>query len=187
MWVMYDIPDDSVAHVDEQMVRSVRDAIAMAQKGQYSCSMISVARIIEEVPQTINGVTDRDLIIETLTRYAEALDFTEKHLQSGYGLTRAVRTLVARAYIARPSERERLEEWCKIMGTGMPVSPAPMHDEGAITYRNFLMKNVAHVSVMQELFKYHKGQTALAHFFKRNPMDKVYGTGQDLFPLSKLE
>lgn len=181
LFVVYNVPYEAFIHMDEQVSRSVRDAIRCAEKGDFSCSMISVANIFEYVPaiDRHNTKGDRDYIHNVLLKYADAFSFTEKNLGGVHGCSRSIRALVARAWYH--ADHERLVEWCQILRTGLPENPQP--DSAAIAYRNFLIRNSSLAGVTMEVEKYQKGQTALDYFLKRKSMSKIYGTASDLFPL----
>lgn len=182
LFVVHNVPDDALLHTDEQLPRSMRDAIKLAKKGDFSCSIIATANVLTTLPDIAETKRTqcRDDIIEILQTHPIKLAFSEEHLGGVFAATRVVRALVARAH--PHVNTRRLEEFCRILDDGMAVSEKGGDDQAAIVYRNFLVKNKgSHGTLEQE--RYFKGQTALDCFLQRKPIKKVYGTHGDMFPL----
>ncbi len=181
LFVVYNVPDSALLHIDDQLPRSVQDALRMMKKGNYSCSLLAVAGGLETYPETGNtGFRSREDYVRILQEHPDKLDFAERHARA-IGITRGVRTVVARAY--PHVDRERLLEWCAVLKTGMPVRENAQQDSAAITYRNFLMRAGRSTGGTIETEKYRKGQMALETFCELESCSKIYGTERDLFPL----
>lgn len=186
LYVTFNVPQGAFLHVDEQLPRSIRDAIKMAGGGDYTHSVTSVARVLTSYPRSEPGqVTVKEAVVHTLLAWAEDLSFAEQHTGWVVGLTRGVRALVARAhaYLVGEEKKARLSEWCAVLRTGIPVSKEFNRDTAAITYRNFLLSAGGRQGPQAEVEKYRKGQTALTAFIEGTPMTKCYGTEKDLFPI----
>lgn len=180
--VFYNVPEEGILHVDEQLTRSTRDSIRMAQQGSYSCSMVAALRAFVALPENlISRVTlSREDMLAGLERWYEPLQWAESRLSSVTMVTRSVRGLVARASLH--VDRDRLAQFCDILKTGMPVSEDREQDAAAIVYLRFLASN-RHTNEALDHERYLKGQTAILNFVARTPISRLYGTDKDVFPL----
>jgi hypothetical protein len=181
--VVYNVPPDSILHVDEQLPRSVRDALGMAEKGEFSNTTIATAGIIRRVPDSASTYATREEIMRDLRMFSQPLDFMEQHLRQGLGITRGVRALIVRAWYS--VDRARLQDFCKILMDGMTVSPNADHDGAAVRYRNYIMTSKGSADSV-ELEKYRRGQYALEHFLRRQPLAKIYVNDKDVYPLPDI-
>lgn len=180
-YVVYNVPESGTLHVDEQLPRSIKVAIKAAGRGDYSNSAIAVARIIETLPLHAMTTYARDEMISLLQRHSEAIQFAEENARKTGVQTASTRCLVARAF--PHADPVRLKEWCEILGNGMPVSANAQDDSAAIRFRNLLLELRGSGGHAREIERYRKGQTALMSFLQRQPMTRIYGTENDLFPL----
>lgn len=182
MVIAYNVPEDGILHADEQLPRSVRDAIRMAQHGDFSASMIATFNCYVCFPLASDRALrpTKEEIVNGLTQNASPLGFAEDLLVKLTGITRGVRAAVARAW--HHVDRDRLREFCEIMQSGMPVSSDRDDDSAAIVLRNFLL-STRDAGQALEMERYRKAQSAIDHFCKRQRMTKLYGSEKDLYPL----
>lgn len=167
--------------IDSGLPRCARDAFKMAGVGDYSNQLLSVARSYTAWPSGSHQATSRQHILDVIEEYAEALNFACEGLaRHSAGVSRAVRGLVARAYWH--VDKVRLQEWCAILNSGIPVDPNA--DCAAITYRNYLLRTCKNCGTQLEMDRYEKGQTMLESFLARKPATKCYGSEKDLYPLT---
>lgn len=181
--ISYNVPDEGILHVDEQMTRSTRDSIRMSQMGSYSCSMIASTRAFLSLPHMSyisQGSFTREEILEGIEKWHEPLQWAEERLASVSMVTRSVRGLVARASLH--VDRERLAQFCEILKTGMPISKDRNEDSAAIVYYRHLSEN-RHSNESVDRERYLKGQTAIQTFINRKPMTSLRVTEKDLYPL----
>lgn len=185
--VVRNVSDESLKDVDQQLARTMKDCFHMASRGDYTCSALALAGAILFPPQSLNNNANRltrDQILDVLELYEEGIGFAEKNANGILGMTRAVRCLVARAYY-HAKEPIRLQEFCRTLRDGIPLSDDASHDRAALSYRNYLLTVCRMAGTSVEIEKYRKGQTALEAFLNRQPMTKIYGTERDVFPLTK--
>ena len=180
--VVKEVHPDAAKYIDAGLPRNARDAIAMAGLGDYGYDLITVCKCICDVPVRIHALDlNTDEILLRLDTHAEAINFACKAFKSSpAGISRATRTLIARAWPYIDSER--LLEFAHILRTGEPKTMPD--DQAAITFRNFLLASTRNAGEHCELVRYRKGQTALNAFAKRQPLSKIYGTEKDLYPLN---
>lgn len=183
MAVFRNVPSEGLTYIDAGLARSSRDALYMADKGNYSNTMMAVARGLFSFPghsrSPLSDPTNTELV-DRLARHGESLNYACAHLPHGIsGVSRSTRVLVARAWYS--ADRERLSEFCVVVTSGVPQDPRA--DLSGITFRNFLIKTAKNTGWALEEERYRKGQTALDSFLKRQPLEKLYGTPADLFPM----
>lgn len=101
------------------------------------------------------------------------------------GLTSApIKAVLARAYYTQ--NRERIKEFASILISGLPKHIR--QDAAVIALRNYLQdaltvgKRKVRVNVPGHLI-YAKVESALIAFLAHEPLDKLYGTSEELFPL----
>lgn len=179
--VFRNLNPEAAKYIDCGLPRNAHDALAMAGLGDYGCDLLSVCRCFECAPlRMCSRDLTTDEILETLERNAEPIQWACNALKgSQTGISRATRTLLARAW--KYHDTERLEEFAEILRTGVPKSV--VEDQAAITFRNFLTASASRAGERNEIDRYRKGQTALDAFCARKPLTKVYGTEKDLFPV----
>lgn len=178
-YVTYNVPHDGTLHVDEQLPRTVQVALRAAGAGEFSNAVIAVARVIETLPAHAMGLFSKNEMIALLTRHAKALGFAEAHATRPGLFTASARCLIARA--AYSVDCNRLKHFCDVVKTGVPSDVRA--DLGAIRFRNVLLDLKGSGGHAREVERYRKGQTALQAFLRMEPIAKLYGTDQDLFPL----
>jgi hypothetical protein len=193
LFVVRNVHPDAFLHVDEQLPRSIRDAIKMAGQGSFTSALLSVARVLYDYPgdEGHHRGFSKELVIERVRLWSEELDFTHEHLRGRSGLSRGVRAVVCRAKaILGASYETRLEEWCQILSDGHPVSANATDDSAAIAFRNVLLQKPSRDNGLRpprpgilEGEKYRKGQAALRAFLSRQPLKKVYAKTEDIFPI----
>jgi hypothetical protein len=90
LFVVRNVHPDAFLHVDEQLPRSIRDAIKMAGQGAFTSALLSVARVLYDYPddEGHHRGFSKELIIERVRLWSEELDFTHQHLRARSGLTR---------------------------------------------------------------------------------------------------
>lgn len=184
MFIVRNVPLDGLHEIDAQLPRSIRDACQMAERGDFSNPAIAVAGVIERMPRmptTPNTGITRDHIIDRLHKYGEAIAFAVDRLK-GRGITRGPRALIARAWIVT-EDKERIEQFCQVVTTNIPVSLDGQEDFAALTYGRLLTRMAGQTNGVLEAERYRKGQTALMSFLRRQPLEKLYGTEENLFPL----
>lgn len=182
--VVRGLTKDACIALDGGLPRSAKDAMFIAGKGNYQDDLISVARVFSLLPETAKCGRDQMSVDEVecvIEEHAEALSFACQATKGVDGASRGSRCLIARAYYH--CDRERLSEFCEVLKSGMPVQGEI--DSAAIVYSRFLIRTKRHGSTMEEE-RYRKGQTCLMAFMERKPMEKVYGTNADLFPIPNL-
>lgn len=181
--VTYNVPVDGVLHVDEQQVRSTRDALGMAGIGTYTDSIISSCRAFLTLPGYRNigsRSLPREELVAGLQRWAEPLEWVEVRAARIKFVTRSVRAVLARASLHE--DRTRLGEFCQVLKTGMPLSAKSEEDGAAITYARFLMRHGKNTEAVDSE-RYLKGQTAIAAFLRRENLESLRATERDLWPL----
>lgn len=170
----------SVKHVDGCLPRSILDSIRLAECGDFSTATASVARCFESAPNFANtGGQTADEVIRVIRDHWDGIAFQEELLANRDGMTRGVRTLIARAFYH--VDPDRLNEFCRMITTGLIVDPHS--DSSAVTYRNFLMKLKGQTGCDLERERYEKGQSALKAFLNRTPLGKVYRETNDVYPV----
>lgn len=178
-FVIRNVPPDSVIEIDNQLPRSFRDGCMMAGVGDFTDAKIACARMFTIAPFSSwrHPNLTRHELIEIIEECDEALEFAVRNMR-GQGVTKAARTVVARAYYH--ADIERLSRWCEIIKTGMATEKT---DSSAITYRNVLARHAGIGGPALELERYCKGQSALHSFLRKESLVKVYAVAEDLFPI----
>ena len=180
--VFRNVPFDGLAYIDSGLARSTRDALSMADKGIVSNAATSVARNFTNFPQIDRTIDlSADELLAALDAYSEQIKFAMSALgeSAGYGITRSVRVLVARA--SQYVDHDRLREFCDVLKTGNVRDPKA--DAAAVVFRNILLRASRGTTSGAEEERYQKCQMALQYFVKRQPITKLYGTEEDLFPV----
>lgn len=180
-YVTYNLPEEACLHLDEQLPRSVAVALRAAGKGDFSNGMIAVASAIETLPAHAMERYTKDEMMRLLTTHAEALAFVEENFVKAMLLPAPARCVVARGYYH--GERGRLLEFCEVVKSGITVSSRAEEDVSAIRFRNLLIEMRGQGGHSPNVERYRKGQNALEAFLARTPIQKLYATERDLFPL----
>lgn len=181
--VAYNVPNEGVLHADEQLPRTAKDALRMAGQGNYTNAMVATLRCYLRYPalSTSAFFLSREETLAALQKYAAPLDYSERWLLSIKTVTRGTRAAVSRAF--SHVNRERLDQFCEILRTGMPTSENRDHGQVVIVLHKFLVSMGGHHSEEHEGEIYRKSQTAIQAFMLRQPVSRLYGTDKDLYPL----
>ena len=186
--IAYNVPDESVLAFDAGLPRSIRDAMKMAGKGEYSTAIIACARMLPVAP-TFNthklSYQGRDTVVELLRVHASALEYAEKIIPRARGLTAAVRCLAARAsYSVTGNERKKLDAFFSIVSQGFREDGLQSsEDVTAHHYRNYLIHRIGQNGMGSDAERYQKGQFALQAYLAGRSITKLFANKGDLFPL----
>ena len=180
--VVSGLPVESLRHIDGIMPRSLRDAMYIGGIGKYAKEFLSALSGMYTFPAQQNNRLSVEQAVEAEKVHGAAVRFACEALPAGYGLTKAPRTLIARAYYYE--DRDRLAEFGSIVSTGATDGKYE-EDRAAFTYHNVLMKMSLAKSygLGAECARYRKGQAALKAFIERDPITRLYGRKDDLYPL----
>jgi hydrogenase maturation factor len=179
--VVYNLPRDTVIHVDGQLSRSPRDAIRMAGEGDFSQAVISSAKMITMLPGNVScRYSRRDDLLRVIRRFAAGMEFADGY-KKGKGVTAGVFSLIVRAYYI--ADRQRLDQFVQVLHDGMPVSDNVRDDSAAILYRDWLSNTNIRGKNKAEVRKYRLGQRALQLFLERLPATDLVESEKDLFPV----
>jgi hypothetical protein len=187
-FVVYNVPRQGVVHVDEQLPRTVVDALKMAGRGDFSTSIAATAAVFEQLPGAIrlHSTLSRDELCAVLTRHAEALAFSERYRHQRI-CPRAIRALLARAWLARPADRDRVQLFGDTLAD-RDIGGDHSAASHARRLRAYITDTVSQKSAAVETDRYRKGQTALAAYLDGGPAPvKLYATDKDLFFLPAAE
>lgn len=181
--VFFDVYDESEVNIDSMLARSTSDACLMSSGDRIPARAFAVAKVIESLPwHARSEYVTRETEVELYHRYKDAIDFSVSHTSHVLGATRAVRALVARA--SYHVELDILQDFCKVLTSGMPSCDEWKVDSAAIVFHKWLSKNLTPGGPTEEVDRYCKGQACLSAFIKQQPMYRISSTRKDLFPLT---
>lgn len=171
------VPRKSIAVMDVGLRRSVSD-VAHFVGTDFSNRKSALARAVRF------GIQDKESrsFDELLNAYLEFKDEIEWACEStsskSAGMNSAVLSVLVRATYHAP--KEQLNRFIEILNTGLSNGPAEM---AAIRLRDYCrsLKGTWSGAAKQETYR--KAEAALAAFLEGKPMQKVYGTTKELFPL----
>lgn len=186
--VTYNIPCESLLHVDEQLTRTDSDSIRMARQGNYTDSIISTLRGFLNFPNNSSSNTKgKEGLVEDLRKWAEPLEFAEELLYKQLKISKGPRALVARAYLhLKDAKLIRLKQFCYVIKTGDHVSQDWRDDSAGLKYREFLFA-YQKVGYTAEREKYVKAGEALLQFLNRQLNISPILLKPDLYPLPVIK
>lgn len=185
MQVTRGLPLESKGVIDTMAIRNGGDAISFDEswRQELASACIEGSKVSGITRAMVNGINyngfssiSNSRIVAYASKYKEAILFTAKCFpKNRERITVApVKGVVARAYIARPNDREKIKRFAEILFTGMPKDES---EEAAVTLRNWLMENP------KDRECYGKAEKALLYFIEGRPMEKLYTTQVELFLL----
>lgn len=123
-------------------------------------------------------------VLNFVKAHTEAINFAFEVMPANLtGVTQApVRAVVARAWYKK-ANRERLREFGDVMMSGLPRKLKA--DKAAIQLRNWLIRHRRHGQSLRssQADTYAKAERALASFLAGEPLEKLYATSEELFPI----
>lgn len=181
--VVRGVPRAGLAYIDGGVPRSIRDAMQIISKDGKAPKneAISVAMAVELYPRLQSFHYSRDEVASILEALAEEID--KACMFRCKGFTKGIRTTIVRALLARPEDEARILDFGRIIVDGLVSDPD--EDMAAIRMRNYMLSLIGQSGNQLERLKYKKASAALDHFLNKRPIDRIYGTEQDLFPLPK--
>lgn len=171
------VPIKSIAVMDIGIHRTLNDIGAMLGFDLYSHRSVSVVRVMVFGPAD-GAQRSFGELFEAYEFHREAVDFACEAPRLP-GLSAAVLAVIARAFYSE--DHARLKRFVDVLATG--ISEA--HETAAIRLRDFLRGPAyrgASRTIKVEI--YNKTQSALRAFLDGRPYTKLYGTAQELFPIS---
>ena len=195
MCVTRNVPKIAFLHVDNNLPRSVRDAIKMAGSGDYSSNMVVIARTVHGYPdrEIQVPVTEKERIIQLIKIWGDSLDFMENNLpQKVAGISRAVRCCIVRCHAHMTHKLtgqrldtflQRLTDFCQVLVNGFVVSDNPDDDSAAICLRNYLKNTLNAVERIQQPTRYRRTQCAIVNFLERVRLRMLKEISGDEFPV----
>lgn len=180
MMVARGLTAEAVQSIDNNSKRTVADALKIAGRPNHSMTYTAVLGGMFGFTQNKTKRSySASLALEE--KYREAVEFAAT--LGGYGGGDRPKGLIsghllgpiARAYYT--ADRERLREFIYVVKTGFGNG---RKDDAAIALRNWLLRvNVPH----ERTEIYRKTESALKAFLESQPIEKVYETRQELFPI----
>ena len=118
-----------------------------------------------------------DEVFDAYREHKEVIDFVCDRSPKKVGYSAAVLAVCARAMYTH--DASKVERFLDILTTGLVDD---LSESAAVRLRDFLRTRGIHGRAGQnEVFR--KTTSALAAFLRGEPLAKIYGTGEDLFPL----
>lgn len=180
MWVVRNSPTEGKTEIDQGLMRSTKDALAMADAGVFSHQYLAVARSFCTYPDHSNPVRQSPQeVLAVMHKFLLGIEFACDQLKNNLlGVTKAVRCSVARAHYH--VDGERLSEFCNLLSTGESNGKP---DQAGLTYRNWLLRHIGRTGYMLENERYGKGSNAIRAFAKYEPLMRAHMTHEDCFPV----
>lgn len=178
MLIARNVPRESIAAMDVGLRRSIADVAHFVGNDFFNNRKSALARAVRF------GIDDKESrsFDELLDAYLEFKDEIEWACSStsakSAGMNSAVLSVLVRATYHAP--KEKLNRFIEILNTGLSNGPTEM---AAIRLRDYCrsLKGTWSGAAKQETYR--KAEAALAAFLEGKPMQKVYGTSRELFPL----
>jgi hypothetical protein len=186
MSICYDAPVESAYYIDIGQKRTFADVVTIAferpvgvASSQTFLRFFGGAHVshTRDVPLTREEWGERFVKYEPLMEEVGALFQIRK-----IGITRApVRAAVARAWAARPKDRERLKDFVNVLYTGQYGNYE--EDSAALTLRDYLVGSSRYTGAQAEHDIYLKTEAALEAFLAREPRRKVQAVTRERFAI----
>jgi len=173
--VARNVPSDVAAVLDRGLNRSLSD-VAHFFGANIPSRVFAIARGLEF------GISDTkkrsfDEQMAAIQKHAEAIDWIVKGRKLGAWIKPTTLVAVGRAWYTQ--DRERLDEFLKVMETGLSNGP---EDSGAIALRE-LTRNPAKWVKKSKLATYQKTESAIMAFLERSAVKQLRAFSRELFPL----
>lgn len=181
MMVARGVPADAQSVIDDNLPRSVVDALKLGHRTHAKTVEVAIAKRI--IADTItNSKATRQEVIAIFAKHHEAIAFAAsvfpRHIR---GVTIApVLTVVARAWYSQ--DRDKLTRFADILCTGRLDSD---DEDAALTLRNWLLEGapVKKLGVGRDVAIYGKTERALGAFLHAEQITHLYAATSELFPL----
>ena len=187
MMVTRGLPMSTQLLVDDHRKRTVIDVSATIRglKDTMTNRHVAVARVLwlQALGLPRDTMTNEQMIL-FIRKYWEGIDFSVSHAFQGIkkpGVTQAgVLAVVAQAYLTG-ADRTRLIEFGELMLTGDKKSD---RDKAGILLREWLWAKASKRGGSDaQLEVYRKAQRALFNFLRGLPLEKLYETREQMFPM----
>lgn len=188
MFVVYNVPTDGKMNIDTNRVRSVSDILKFMNVEQRDSGKVTaVARCIEHLPSTMKRMPpySTEQCIRLLEFHKDAILYAHDAFGYGSGMCAGAKAALAKAYYyyLDRGNVERLDEFCASF-RAMTIRNAET-DSAVPTLIRYAQSSKKMNGSHARFERYCRCQSAIKYFMERQPMSKLYGTREDLFPLSE--
>lgn len=171
--------------IDTGTARTPDDVLRLNGR-DYGVGAGGVIKHIVSGMEGSRGKLSNQVILDLADRYGHGLLFVAKVMGATNvpGVTVApVKSVVVRAYFARPQQRPKLERFMEILVQGYKAQKASGKEDPAFALRELLHRQPGIRGTMLLKEVYAKTERALKSFLDDEPLDKIYATKWELFPL----
>lgn len=177
--VARNVPRAVIGMMDTGLRRTIADISALIGGEPMSGRVASVSRIVAMGPQTKRTVSFYE-VFDAYQTHRDVINFAVE----AFGNAKTPSTVIAVvARAAYAHDRVKLARFAEIMRTGITCGE---HESAAVRLRDTLANmNLAGGKGRSDT--YAKASSALDHFLRGNPITRLYGTQDDLFPLPEDE
>jgi hypothetical protein len=181
MMVARGVPKDAQAVIDDNIPRSVVDALKFSRGQEATPMHVAIAKWL--LKDTLSVSATRQEVIAKLSEHREAIDFAASVMEKkvrGISIT-PVLTVIARAFYTQ--NRDKLARFGQILTTGRINDDA---EDAALLLRNWLLEGAPlrkAAGVNRAVVIYQKTERALMAFLRQERLATLYIAASELFPL----
>lgn len=150
-----------------------------------SNELLACGRAMEEGATGVGKGISGSAKLALLDKHREAAQWAVTHGPRGRWVRNSlILAAVGRAcYHTAPEDLGRLEAWCEVMTTGMPITE---HDKAAVVFRNYLLSR-GHSLRAGPAWRdgFLKAQNSIWHFMARLELKVVKTISEERYPLPK--
>jgi hypothetical protein len=182
-YVLRDLERKDGLNIDTGLSRSVVDNGRISGLDPHlSNSLVSAARGVAEGNASNSRMSNAAKLAQ-VNEHREACEWAVTALPRTKGIANSVvYAAIARAWYYE-DDKERLEKFCRVLGTGFSDGDA---DSAAVSMRNYLISNIG-VSASTVMWRdtFLKVQHAVKQFMKRQRLTVIRSIKDEVYPLKK--
>jgi hypothetical protein len=181
MMVARGVPDDAQRVIDDNLPRTVVDALKFSRGQEATPMHVAIAKWL--LKDTLSVTATRQEVIAKLAQHRESIDFAVTSMEKkvrGISIT-PVLTVIARAFYTQ--NHASLTRFGQILATGRINDD---NEDAALLLRNWLLEGAPlrkAAGVNRAVVIYQKTERALMAFLRQEQLATLYVAASELFPL----